>query len=123
MTHFSANRCHTLFPQPQPSLERWGFEMQQPSHAHSKRNSKATAKRVSSTARFTLGDGFGQAYAVKRREIVIRGIEHKRVQLGGGERRYWPPGEKRQQHSVLKQTGQRQFVAITVDAYNLHENW
>src|SRR5260370_41968093 len=25
--------------------------------------------------------GFGQAYPVKRREIVIRGIEHKRVQL------------------------------------------
>src|SRR5258708_16410593 len=37
-------------------------------------NSRPTAKRVSSTARFTLGDGFGQAYAVKRREIVIRGI-------------------------------------------------
>lgn len=27
-------------------------------------------------------------------------------------------GEKRQRHSVLKQTGERQFVAITVDAYN-----
>src|SRR4029077_15327928 len=79
-----------------------------------------TTKRVSSTARFTLGDSFGQAYAVKRREIVIRGIEHKRVQLAAANADI-AAGEKRQQHSVLKQTGEREFVAITVDAYNLHE--
>src|SRR5258707_5769260 len=87
---------------------------------HIQSNSRPTAKRVSSTARFTLGDGFGQAYAVKRREIVIRGIEHKRVQLAAANADI-AAGEKRQQHSVLKQTGERQFVAITVDAYNLHE--
>jgi hypothetical protein len=77
-------------------------------------------KRVSSTARFTLGDGFGQAYVVKRRETVVRGIEHKSVQLAAANADI-AAGEKRQQHSVLKQTGERQFVAITVDAYNLHE--
>src|SRR5260221_13840421 len=87
---------------------------------HIQANSRPTAKRVSSTARFTLGDGFGHAYAVKRREIVIRGIEHKRVQLAAANADI-ATGEKRQQHSVLKQTGERQFVAITVDAYNLHE--
>src|SRR5258708_13790307 len=32
-----------------------------------------------------------------------------------------PAGEERQRHSVLKQTGKRQFVAITFDADNLHE--
>src|SRR5258707_12285456 len=64
--------------------------------------------------------GFGQAYAVKRREIVIRGIEHKRVQLAAANADI-AASEKRQRHSVLKQTGERQFVAITVDAYNLHE--
>src|ERR1700719_3322889 len=78
------------------------------------------AKRVSSTARFTLGDSFGQAYAVKRREIVIRGIEHKRVQLAAAHADI-AAGEKRQRHSVLKQTGEQQFVAITVDADNPHE--
>jgi hypothetical protein len=62
----------------------------------------------------------GQAHAVKRREIVIPGIEHKRVQLAAANADI-AAGEKRQRHSVLKQTGERQFVAITVDAYNLRE--
>ncbi len=87
---------------------------------HIQSNSRPTAKRVSSTYRFTLGDGIGQANAVKRRKIVIRGIEHKRVQLAAANADI-AAGEKRQRHSVLKQTGERQFVAITVDAYNLHE--
>src|SRR5258706_10047123 len=65
-------------------------------------------------------DGFGQAYPVKRREIVIRGIEHKRVQLAAANTNI-PAGEERQHHTVLKQTGDRQFVAITFDAENLHE--
>src|SRR5258708_30476282 len=99
-------------------VERWGFRDAATFHAQS--YSRPTAKRVSSTARFTLGDGFGQAYAVKRREIVIRGIEHKRAQLAASNADI-AAGEKRQRHSVLKQTGERQFVAITVDAYNLHE--
>src|SRR3984957_3508807 len=64
--------------------------------------------------------GFGQAYPVKRREIVIRGIEHKRVQLAAANADI-AAGEKRQRHSVLKQTGERQFVAITVDADNPHK--
>ena len=72
------------------------------------------------TARFTLGAGFGQAYAVKRREIVIGGIEYKGVQLTAANADI-AAGEKRQRHSVLKQTGERQFVAIAVYAYNLHE--
>src|ERR1700731_3821957 len=63
---------------------------------------------------------FRPAYAVKRREIVIRGIEHKRVQLAAANADI-AASEKRQRHSVLKQTGERQFVAITFDAYNLHE--
>ena len=58
--------------------------------------------------RFTLGDGFGQAYAVKRREIVISGIEHKRVQLAAANADI-AAGEKRQRRSVLKQTGEGQF--------------
>jgi hypothetical protein len=32
-----------------------------------------------------------------------------------------PAGEKRQRHSVLKQTGERQFVAITIDTDHPHE--
>src|SRR5260370_34330986 len=59
-------------------IERWGFRDAATPLTHIQANSRPTAKRVSSTARFTLGDGFGQAYAVKRRESVIRGIEHKR---------------------------------------------
>src|SRR5258708_436825 len=101
-------------------VERWGVSRCSNPLTHIRSNSRSTAKRVSSTARFTLGDGFGQAYAVKRREIVIRGIEHKRVQLAAANADI-AAGEKRQRHSVLKQTGERQFVAITVDAYNLHE--
>src|ERR1700726_978769 len=76
---------------------------------------RSSSQRASSTV-----VGFGQAYAVKRREIVIRGIEHQRVQLAAANADI-AAGEKRQRHSVLKQTGERQFVAITVDAYNLHE--
>jgi hypothetical protein len=62
---------------------------------------RPTAKRVSLTARFMLGEGFGHAYAVKRREIVIRGIEHKRVQLAAANADI-AAGEQRQRHSVLK---------------------
>src|SRR5260370_8211249 len=47
---------------------------------HIQPNSRPTAKRVSSTALFTLGDGFAQAYAVKPPEIVILGTYHKLFQ-------------------------------------------
>src|SRR5258707_1885338 len=63
--------------------------------------------------------GFGQAYPVKRREIVIRGIEHKRVQLAAANANS-PAGQEREGHSVLKQTGERQLVAITFGPDNLH---
>src|SRR6266481_3037920 len=96
MAHFSANRCHPLFPQPHRAL---GVSRCSNPLTHIQANSRPTAKRVSSTARFTLGDGFGQAYAVKRREIVIRGIEHKRVQLAAANADI-AAGEKRQRHSV-----------------------
>src|SRR5271156_3059499 len=81
------------------------------------RNSECTGTSLSFLLR---KGGFGYAYPVKRREIVIRGIEHKRVQLAAANANI-PAGEKRQRHSVLKQTGERQFVAITFDADNPHE--
>ena len=61
---------------------------------------------ASATVRFTLREGFGQRYAVKRREIVIRGIEHKRVQLAAANS-HIASDEERQRYSVLKQTGER----------------
>src|SRR5260370_31317833 len=67
---------------------------------HIQANSRPTAKRVSSTARFTLGDGFGQAYAVKRRAILIRGLEHRRVQLAADNADI-AAADKRHSHSVL----------------------
>jgi len=71
MAHFFRESLPYPLPPTAAIIERWGFRDAATFSRTFKRIAGPPPKRVSSTARFTLGDGFGQAYAVKRREIVI----------------------------------------------------